>query len=327
MSGEDLRARYQLLKLVSDVDASTYHALAHDGSMVMVHVLDIGESEKKRALLDLVETLHPAARKRIIEIGESADAPVVVTKYIMGFRSLELWLRQEAEDPPPGGGSRSDAPPVSDAAEDERNEGHPGSGDVVEMGQFTRELQRTTPPKHPSSGGRVPDVPHETGPKIGQGVPPTPILPLGQDAPVDLPEPRFDNWPASGASQDRRSHAPADEPAVGSPGFARAAAPLDDDSYLDRLREKPTTPDAPQPGSSPDPFEQAANRQDDALSREPGEFTRVIEGNTDPPADPDPFDEVDEPPRSVRRPVSPVWPILGFVLLVFAAVAVLYFLR
>src|SRR5688572_14966466 len=99
MTAPGFRERYQLLQEVAQGPVRSFHAMAATGVVVMVHFLEAG-NEKNRALLDLIEGLRPTERKRVLEIAEVDDNPVVVTRVILDFKSLEAWLQRFQRDVP-----------------------------------------------------------------------------------------------------------------------------------------------------------------------------------------------------------------------------------
>jgi hypothetical protein len=92
MTNLEFKTRYQLLKKVSDGRLSTYHALAANGAVVMVHILDATATDEHARVLALIDRLGPDDRQRILTIDEVDGAPLIVTRFLLDFRDLGEWL-------------------------------------------------------------------------------------------------------------------------------------------------------------------------------------------------------------------------------------------
>src|SRR5215204_7596382 len=93
MTSEEFESRYQILKQAAAGSVRSYLAMGHTRAVVMVHVLD-GDPVGVKDLLGRVDTLAHEQRSRIIETVEVNGTPVLVTRFIFDFTSLEAWLRE-----------------------------------------------------------------------------------------------------------------------------------------------------------------------------------------------------------------------------------------
>src|SRR5579864_5018155 len=92
MTSAEFSARYQLIKPVADGKVRTLNALAvATGKVIMVHYL-VGSADENNALLARVRALPEIGRLKVIEILDVEGHPVVVTQFLQGFESLELWI-------------------------------------------------------------------------------------------------------------------------------------------------------------------------------------------------------------------------------------------
>ena len=81
-----------MLQQVGDGPVRSFHAMAGTGVVVMLHFLE-GSEEANNLLLALVDRLKPNERKRVLDVTAVEGKPVIVTRFILDFRSLEEWLR------------------------------------------------------------------------------------------------------------------------------------------------------------------------------------------------------------------------------------------
>jgi hypothetical protein len=102
MTSAEFNARYQLVKQVTEGAVCTYHAVASTGAVVMVHILDPGALDENRVLVELLGSLDPAERPRILEVDEVDGATIIVTRFILDFPSLRGWLEAHASAEPGG---------------------------------------------------------------------------------------------------------------------------------------------------------------------------------------------------------------------------------
>jgi hypothetical protein len=115
MKSDEFHARYQILKQVTDGSVRTFHAVARTGAVVMVHYLTGGVTGENYEILALIERLPPDDRARVLPVAEVDDEPVVVTRFVLDFRTLRDWLESRATpatDAPP----TAPSPPAAEAA-------------------------------------------------------------------------------------------------------------------------------------------------------------------------------------------------------------------
>ena len=85
--------KYELLRLLHEGEAKTFKALERaTGRQVLFHMLT-GDQRKPGSLLEKVQRLRGAPG--LIEIGEFANSPYVVTEYSERFTKLSEWLEQQ----------------------------------------------------------------------------------------------------------------------------------------------------------------------------------------------------------------------------------------
>jgi hypothetical protein len=131
MTGDEFRARYQLLKRVTEAGVGTFHAVGPGGAVVMVHVFT-GPEQAERAA-EATQRLLPVDRTRILETLDVEGSPVLVTKFLLDFVSLESWFDEklaaaEAEGYVAGPASAGEtAPEVEGAAADSAAPAEPAS--------------------------------------------------------------------------------------------------------------------------------------------------------------------------------------------------------
>ncbi|HKT06872.1 MAG TPA: hypothetical protein VJR24_03160, partial [Gemmatimonadaceae bacterium] len=105
MTSAEFSARYQLLKPVADGKVRTLNALAiASGKVVMVHYL-VGTTDENNAVLARVRALPEIERLRLIETLDVEGHPVVVTQFLQGFESFDVWMSSHT----PGGSAGASA--------------------------------------------------------------------------------------------------------------------------------------------------------------------------------------------------------------------------
>jgi hypothetical protein len=87
MTSAEFHERYQILQQVAEGSVRSYHALAATGAVVMVHYVD--HIDVRDWVRSAIDGLRPLDRKRVIEIAFVDDTPVIVTRFILDFSSLE----------------------------------------------------------------------------------------------------------------------------------------------------------------------------------------------------------------------------------------------
>src|SRR5690349_14755949 len=101
MTSAEFSARYQLIKPVADGKVRTLNALAvASGKVVMVHYL-VGSTDENNAVLARVRALPDIERLKVVETLDVEGHPVVVTQFLQGFESLDVWMSSHT----PGGAS------------------------------------------------------------------------------------------------------------------------------------------------------------------------------------------------------------------------------
>lgn len=96
MTDQEFKSRYQLLKKVNEGRVTTYHALAANGAVVMVHRLEASETDEHASLLGLIERLPADERARVLALDDVDGAPLIVTRFLLDFRDLRSWLETTA---------------------------------------------------------------------------------------------------------------------------------------------------------------------------------------------------------------------------------------
>ncbi|MBT8403062.1 MAG: hypothetical protein KJP18_04325, partial [Gemmatimonadetes bacterium] len=153
MTRDEFEARYRLLQTaLRSGGVITHHALSPEGAVVMVHVFD-GEPGAVGELHLRAEQLEAAGDSRILERLQVDDHPVLVTRFILDFEGLDVWLPPAASAPPVETGGAdpvpSDPSPGPAAPASSPPPASPAAGGG---GEFTRFFSSADVPD-------VPDVP------------------------------------------------------------------------------------------------------------------------------------------------------------------------
>src|SRR6185437_8941789 len=273
MTSAEFSARYQLIKPVADGKVRTLNALAvASGKVVMVHYL-VGSTDENNAILARVRALPDIERLKVVETLDVEGHPVVVTQFLQGFESLDVWMSSHT----PGGASagagaakqikvtmrRPDAPQPRLGSTQPIRAGGGGAGKVAPppaaasaTGSLTQPMA-ATPKAPPAPPPAAPAVPPPSPPPAKNGGEftrlfnsmagnPANSAPRPASAPQAPPAPPFAPPPPPPAPPR-----PATPPASVSPPVS---APVE--------KPAPPTPVAPPPPPPP-----AA----------PGEFTRIFQ--------------------------------------------------
>ncbi|NNF25901.1 MAG: hypothetical protein HKN73_01600, partial [Gemmatimonadetes bacterium] len=93
MTRDELLARYDLIEQVTEGDVETHHALHQSGAVVMVHFLR-GSPTRNLAVAQAVQRLGAGegSSGKVLHVHDVEGQPVVVTRFITDFVSLEHWL-------------------------------------------------------------------------------------------------------------------------------------------------------------------------------------------------------------------------------------------
>ena len=292
MTGDEFRSSYQLLKRVTQDGVGTFHAVGPGGAVVMVHVL--GSADQAREMEASIERLSPADRARVLDSFDVEGSPVLITKFVLDFQSLESWMdeRLAAAEAPPAHG-----PPIA-APADDAPEPEPPLSDPAEP---TDEPPGQALPQEPgftaafATIGSEPDSP-ETPPDPGPAPPspPEPVLPPAPtEAGADSPPPGVDP-----PEQDTRGTLTASFEAFGEPP-ADVVAPSSTASAPRPAAAPPSSAEAPPiseapPIPPPPPISEAA-------AVEKGEFTQLFEALGGEDAGPSPA----APPADAPTPPAP----------------------
>ena len=90
MTRDEFSASYRLLKSLTDTGVRSYNALATaSGDVVMVHLMDRGDTETVFAVEALIEGLPADDRSRVLLQGELDGHPFLVTRFLPGFTTLK----------------------------------------------------------------------------------------------------------------------------------------------------------------------------------------------------------------------------------------------
>src|SRR6185312_8669012 len=190
MTSAEFSARYQLLKPVADGKVRTLNALAvASGKVVMVHYL-VGTTDENNAMLARVRALPDIERLKLIETVDVEGHAVVVTQFLQGFESLDVWISSHT----PGGSSASAGAPKQIKVTMRRpDEAQPRAGSTQPMRAGSGGAGKVAPPPPPppvapppAAAGATASVTQPMSPKA-----PTPKAPPAPPpaAPVVPPPP------------------------------------------------------------------------------------------------------------------------------------------
>jgi hypothetical protein len=237
MTRTEFDAQYKLLNQTTEGSVRSFHAISAQGAVVMAHFLSEPPARPSAAaVLRALEELPDEQRRRVLEVLTVDGAAVLLTRFILDFQSLELWLRPDGSPLPEPSEGEAGAGPVAGPAD-------PGpTADAVEP----RPTERSEPV--PAGTGSRDEAPDEaTGPgeftrmfqaqlHVEPSEPARPAAPADEADPAPLPDP-----PSAGSL----------EPGEFTRLFAAASPPL-----------------SPPPASRPPAPEAAGD--------EPSEFTRLF---------------------------------------------------
>jgi hypothetical protein len=287
MTREEFNAKFQILNQIADGSVRSYHALSSSGAVVMAHFLAGEPSAESSAILSRLDTLDPERKNRVVKITDVDGSPVVVTKFILDFESLQHWLELDttapedtaapvAEQAPPAAPETAPAPapaePTAPAelasdpdatlpfgpttsgsesapAQDSPANPRPTAAPIDEPGEFTRMFQV------PSAGGApmqesapVPEAPAAPEPVPAPEAPPE----TAADGPSEFT--RLFQAPLSAAppagTPPPRQDLPVTPPDVSAPSAGASAA--------EPVRPEPETEPADAPGEFTQLFRAAA---------------------------------------------------------------------
>src|SRR6185437_243742 len=149
MTSAEFSARYQLLKPVADGKVRTLNALAvANGKVVMVHYL-VGTADENNALLARVRALPDIERLRLIEILDVEGHQVVVTQFLQGFESLDVWLSSHTPGGAAAGGGGGAKQIKGTMRRPDEQTQRPGSTQPIRAGSGG--AGKVTPPAPPPS--------------------------------------------------------------------------------------------------------------------------------------------------------------------------------
>lgn len=351
MTHEEFEQKYRLINQITEGSIRTHNALASSGAVVMAHFLDGQAGPARDAVLAHLDALDAERQSRVLERLEIDGAPVLVTKFILDFESLQHWLGMEAPPaeatpaeaaaPPPvqvapaepapaepesapGEFTRmfavpirvelptGPAPAVEDAAAPRREE--PPAAPADEPGEFTRLFRAATPPPAPADF-HLP----EPGVELRPAPPSLPELNLYTPAPAQ---------PASAPTPPAAQPAPPPE----APGeftriFGRASVPAE----LPLPPVQPAAAPATMPPLAPPMPPPAAHSIPHSAppAGGAGEYTRIIAAQASmPPLEPQPVPAAPpSAPLSQEPSPSAKWPlVLGLALVLLLALAFVAYL-
>lgn len=325
MTGEEFRSQFQLLRRVTSEGVRTFHSVGPGGMVCMVHVLeDATAAEVIRARVD---ELDPPRRERVLELLDVEGSPVLVTKFILDFESLEQWLA---------------APPVEAQGTEERVEStsvETEAGDAAPPPVMEPDVPRPLPDSPgddgseptlqmesaaPAGASRDEPAPDDAATLISEALGTERLGVTDPAAAKEADEAPSVSSPSSGTSPRETAPPPAGE------GFTdafEAVAPSDDVAKADadapaRQEAEPppaaeppasATPDAPPSAEAdsdahPPESDEAPPESDETPPPSPGGFTQAF-GAVQEPGGPavDTPESVDstkapEPPPSTTRP-------------------------
>lgn len=311
MTGDELRQRYRIVRVVTEDGVRTCEALDGDSRLVMMHQLPADPAESAR-LLALVDALGPMDQKRFVRRLDVDGATVLITEQLLEFHALPRWLAERATrrsspavpppPPPPaaapgeftgifGAASAPTPPPPQPRPRTEQK-----AGELT--GLFGSAADVPTVPNLPSrpAAAKVPEPPAPPPP-----APPAPPPPPSGDKPVV-------RWREGGGAGSGAS--PSDRPAIHWKGDASSVPPppppppappreppkqagemtrLFGPSGGEGATAPPGGPAAPQPPKA----------------KEPGEFTRLFQAGRKPGYSAPPPPPPSTPPHSSAPPAGP----------------------
>lgn len=277
MTGEEFRSQFQLLRRVTSEGARTFHSVGPGGMVCMVHVLE--DETAAEEVRRHVELLDGPRRERVLDLLDVEGSPVLVTKFILDFESLERWLAAPPVDlgvedtggadvsaPAPGEDSEPQpAAPSGPSFTDAFEAVEPGSAEISAPAAESEDATQVTEPVHDDSTGDAGALDD-----LGDGDETQRIDTLtgepGTELPIDEPPPE-----------------PAPEPASGS--FTQAFGAVADDEAEERQAAPPTPEPPPIPEAPPVPPRDAppspptpeAGPDQGAARDAPGSFTAQFE--------------------------------------------------
>jgi len=302
----EFAARYQLQSTpVSEGPVRSYQAVAHGGAVVLVHFLeDADHAEDLLRRLDRLES-----REGIRAFLDVAGTPVLVTRFVLDFSSLDEWVDERVGPPdteeeiplvsgphappesrPPAPEAVTEADDAPGGAEDDTAEG---------PGEFTRLFQAPdttagTPPDAPAASS--PEAPAEPTPDAPTGPPPDPG-PKGGGPPQEEPGEftrLFQAPDATGTGSGTRP--PPERPA--SPPPPRAPKPPPPSEPAERHPEQPAASRGDDRGEE--------RRDEEEEEGGTGGFTELFQAPSMPRPDrPEPPHVPDPPPEKPRASPPP----------------------
>src|SRR5690606_8045381 len=100
MNRTELESRYPLIRPVVE-GSQTYLARSRTGAIVMVHFLDASLAAWRGGILTRLGEIDVDRRERILEVLDVDGRAVVVTRFLMDFRTFDEWLGPAAAPAPP----------------------------------------------------------------------------------------------------------------------------------------------------------------------------------------------------------------------------------
>ncbi|MCW5980966.1 MAG: hypothetical protein KIT09_22990 [Bryobacteraceae bacterium] len=248
--------KYELLRLLHEGEAKTFKALERaTGRNVLFHMLPGDQQNKPGSLLERAQKLRGSAG--LIEVGEFASSPYVVTEYSENLTKLSEWLASlspaEAAAPaysPPA--KEPDGVPLGIAEEvtsrlPERPAGSPAEEltrpKLEETGEFTREFDRGLGSMLPAPERKAPEPP--------------PAVEAGEFTRL-FEEPFEKRSSPPPMPPPPRAPDPFDSPAAEAGEFTRL--------FDEQFGKRPSPAPMPPPPRAPDPFDKPAASGDEFTS-------------------------------------------------------------
>jgi len=169
MTSEEFRAQYQLGERLTRPPVVTHRAIDESGQPVLVHYLLGSETVSASALLGRVEATRTVAEEgEIREVTDVEGVPVVVTKVLKEFSTLQDWMSSMPD---------SEQPPETESEE-------PGAyTQFFRVSDLAAGAEERRPPSTPKDADppRLAETPPPTPPPPPEAM--TPGKPEGGDAP------------------------------------------------------------------------------------------------------------------------------------------------
>ena len=307
MTSDEFASKYAVDLQITKGPVRSHFAVSRSAKVVaMVHYLEGGESRENAARLAQVRALADSRPHVVLEVCDVEGTPVVVTRFILNFRTFDAWLATESAAPPTQAHAPAAGNTASSNAPDTADERHPDAPAPTRAPPTVR-IERVAPPPAaaetaPSASAAPGDFTRRFRPPRSAPIPPSPAAPTqpprAPATPPDAPQKAGDEFTHLFGAAASQEPPPTPTP---SPGPARTAPrrgsfsrlfhkvvvpeaapppPADPQGGTDELyRRLHRTPEPPSPPTPPSPPPSPPRAP-------PGEFTQVFGASATTPAAP-----------------------------------------